>query len=93
MRNKVEIRAFAIEQVVKMRCMSDCTIEDVVKQSRLVENYLIGDAKIAEYEDTLSPLREALCEMQEMYNSLNKHNSMHGCGVKDDDELGVKYAN
>lgn len=93
MRNKVEIRAFALDQVVKMRCMSECTIEDVVNQSRLVESYLIGDAKIAEYEDTLSPLREVLCEMQEMYNSLNKHNSVQRCGVKDDDELGVKYAN
>jgi hypothetical protein len=48
MRNKVEIRAFCVEQVVKMRCMSDCTIEDVVEQAKLIETYVVGEAQLSE---------------------------------------------
>lgn len=66
MKNKVEIRAFAVEQVVKMRCMSDCTIEEVVEQSKLVEGYIIGDAELTESGNEMS-------EMTNFFkNALNK---------------------
>lgn len=50
MRNKVEIRAFAVEQVIKMRCMSDCPIEDVVEQAKLIEGYVVGEAQLDDDE-------------------------------------------
>lgn len=93
MRNKVEIRAFALEQVVKMRCMSEYPAENLVREAKMLEDYVKGDAELPEHADQLKPLREMFGEMREIYDSLNKHNSVQGCGVKDDDELGVKYAN
>ena len=56
MRNKVEIKAFAIEQVIKMRCMSDCAIEDVVEQAKLIETYVVGDANLSEDGDNITEL-------------------------------------
>lgn len=56
MRNKVEIRAFAVEQVVKMRCMSDCTIEDVVEQAKLIEGYVVGEAQLPEDGDSITDM-------------------------------------
>ena len=56
MRNKVEIRAFAVEQVVKMRCMSDCTIEDVVNEAKLIETYVVGEAQLSEDGDSITDM-------------------------------------
>lgn len=56
MRNKVEIRAFAVEQVVKMRCMSDCNIEDVVEQAKLIEEYVVGEAQLSEDGDSITDM-------------------------------------
>ena len=56
MRNKVEIRAFAVEQVVKMRCMSDCTIKDVVEQANLIETYVVGEAQLSEDGDSITDM-------------------------------------
>ena len=56
MRNKVEIRAFAVEQVIKMRCMSDCTIEDVVEQAKLIEGYVVGEAQLSEDGDSITDM-------------------------------------
>lgn len=56
MRNKVEIRAFAVEQVVKMRCMSDCTIEDVVEQAKLIETYVVGESQLSEDGDSITDM-------------------------------------
>lgn len=89
MRNKVEIRAFALEQVVKMRCMSDCTVEDVVEQSRLVERYIVGDAQLSESGTEVSEMavlfKDALDRLDENrkdgpYMGLS---GMGGCGIKD----------
>lgn len=66
MRNKVEIRAFAVEQVVKMRCMSDCTIEDVVEQAKLIESYIVGDAKMPEFANESTELMSLISDMKEM---------------------------
>lgn len=60
MRNKVEIRAFAVEQVVKMRCMSDCTIKDVVEQAKLIDTYITDGANIPECVDDISSLINAM---------------------------------
>lgn len=65
MRNKVEIRAFAVEQVVKMRCMSDCTIEDVVEQAKLIETYVVGEAKLSEEGNEMSELMGLIADMKD----------------------------
>ena len=56
MRNKVDVRAFCVEQVVKMRCMSDCTIEDVVEQAKLIETYVVGEAQLSEDGDSITDM-------------------------------------
>lgn len=66
MRNKVEIRAFAVEQVVKMRCMSDCTIEDVVDQAKLIETYVVGDAQLSEDGNEMSELMGLVADMKDV---------------------------
>lgn len=65
MRNKVEIRAFAVEQVVKMRCMSDCTIEDVVEQAKLIEEYVVGEAKLSDDGNEMSELMSLIADMKD----------------------------
>lgn len=65
MRNKVEIRAFAVEQVVKMRCMSDCTIEDVVEQAKLIEAYVVGEAQLSEEGNEVSELMGLVADMKD----------------------------
>lgn len=65
MRNKVEIRAFAVEQVIKMRCMSDCTIEDVVEQAKLIETYVVGEAKLSEEGNEMSELMGLIADMKD----------------------------
>lgn len=44
--DKVDIRMFALEQIVKMRCMSDCRAEDLVEQAKIIEDYILG---VSEY--------------------------------------------
>ena len=65
MRNKVEIRAFAVEQVVKMRCMSDCTIEDVVEQAKLIEEYVVGEANLSDDGNEMSELMSLIADMKD----------------------------
>jgi hypothetical protein len=74
MRNKVEIRAFAVEQVIKMRCMSDCTIEDVVEQAKLIETYVVGEANIPECVDDISSLINAMAGSIQRVNADLKPN-------------------
>ena len=49
MKNKVEIRAFALEQVVKMRCMSECSVETLINEARKMEEYITCDDIPAKY--------------------------------------------
>ena len=65
MRNKVEIRAFAVEQVVKMRCMSDCCIEDVVEQAKLIETYVVGESQLSEDGNEMSELMSVISDMKD----------------------------
>ena len=69
MRNKVEIRAFAVEQVVKMRCMSETTIEDVVEQAKLIESYIVGESNIPEYVNETSEMMNIFADMKDALKS------------------------
>ena len=66
MRNKVEIRAFSVEQVVKMRCMSECAIEDVVDQAKLIETYVVGEAQLSEDGNEMSELMGLIADMKDV---------------------------
>ena len=97
MRNKVDVRAFCIEQVVKMRCMSDCTIEDVVEQAKLIEGYVVGEAQLTEDSNELSEMRILFKEFMDKMEENRKQDSLGaweiarsvpsegvmGCGIKD----------
>lgn len=74
MRNKVEIRAFAVEQVIKMRCMSDCPIEDVVEQAKLIDTYITDGANIPECVDDISSLINAMAGSIQRVNADLKPN-------------------
>ena len=76
MRNKVEIRAFAVEQVVKMRCMSECTIEDVVEQAKLIEGYVVGEAQLTEDSNELSEMRILFKEFMDKMEENRKQDSI-----------------
>ena len=43
-----------------MRCMSDCTIEDVVEQAKLIETYVVGEAQLSEGGDNITELMKAV---------------------------------
>lgn len=73
MRNKVEIRAFALEQVVKMRCMSDCNVEDLVRHARALEDYIIGDADMEEFQDERKMIKDII--------GFSKTNPMEALGM------------
>lgn len=86
MKNKVEIRAFAVEQVVKMRCMSDCNIEDVVEQSKLIEGYVVGDANIPEFSNETSDMMDYLKSLRDkLVSQLEEKEKPYinvmGCGL------------
>lgn len=56
MRNKVDVRAFCIEQVVKMRFVDECDASKIVEEAKVLEEYIIGRANIPECTDDLSEL-------------------------------------
>lgn len=64
MRNKVEIRAFAIEQVVKAQ--RDLTIAEVVEQAKLIETYVVGDAQLSEDGNEAKELLGIVADMKDM---------------------------
>lgn len=51
MRNKVEIRAFAVEQVIKMKFVDECNASKVVEEAKIFEDYIIGGAEMPEFVD------------------------------------------
>lgn len=81
MRNKVDVRAFAVEQVVKMRCMSDCTIEDVVEQAKLIEGYVVGEAQLSESGDELSEMKKFLQDAMDRLEESRKANPFAAWGI------------
>ena len=64
MRNKVEIRAFAIEQVVKTH--RELTIAEMVDQAKLIEAYVVGNAQLSEDGDEAKELLGIVADMKDM---------------------------
>ena len=56
MRNKVDVRAFCVEQVVKMKFVDQCDAEKVVQEAKILESYIVGDAHVPEFVDDTSEL-------------------------------------
>lgn len=54
--DKVNVRMFVLEQIVKMRCMSDCSAEDLVKEAKTLEQYLNEKIVDSEYMRVLQSL-------------------------------------
>ena len=46
--NRVDIRLEAVKIAIKIHAMDTC---NVVETAKIVENYIVGDAEIPEYED------------------------------------------
>lgn len=65
MRNKAEIRAFCVEQVVRMRCMSDCSSEEIIREAKGLEDYIVGDANIPEFVNEASELMAVISDMKD----------------------------
>ena len=60
MRNKVEIRAFAVEQIIKMKFVDECNASKVVEEAKVLEEYIAGGANIPERVDDISSLINAM---------------------------------
>lgn len=73
MRNKVDIRAFCVEQVIKMKFVGDCDTAKVVQESKVLESYIIGDASMPEFINESSELMKLIADMKEtLKNQLEK---------------------
>ena len=87
MRNKVEIRAFAVEQVVRMRCMSDCSSEEIIREAKGLEEYIVGGADIPELVSETADMvkmfeeyKDALIQLaQERYSPPSYHDIVGRC--------------
>ena len=65
MRNKVDIRAFAVEQVVKMKFVDECDAAKVVEEAKVLESYIVGGAEIPEYANESSELMSVILDMKD----------------------------
>ena len=65
MKNKVEVRAFAVEQVVKMRCMSDCSSEEIIREAKRIEEYVVGDVCIPEFGDETTDMMRVISAIKD----------------------------
>lgn len=60
MRNKVDVRAFCVEQVVKMKFVDECNAAKVIEEAKVLEDYIIGGADLSESGDELSEMKKFL---------------------------------
>ena len=74
MRNKVEIRAFAVEQVVKMKFVDECNASKIVEEAKVLEEYITGGANIPECVDDISSLINAMTVNMQRVNADLKPN-------------------
>ena len=74
MRNKVEIRAFAVEQVVKMKFVDECNASKIVEEAKVLEEYITGGANIPECMDDISSLINAMTLNMQRVNADLKPN-------------------
>lgn len=61
--NRVDIRLEAVKIAIKIHAMDTC---NVVETAKIVENYIIGDADIPEYEDPNKIFKEMVSSMGKM---------------------------
>jgi hypothetical protein len=89
MRNKVEIRAFAVEQVVKMKFVDECDAAKVVEEAKVLESYIVGGAEIPEYANDTSEMvkmfesyKDSLIKLYEERNPPMLYHDIMGCDLK-----------
>lgn len=95
MRNKVDVRAFCVEQVVKASGVSDA--KKIVEEAKVLEEYVIGEANIPEMDNELSEMKKFFQDTMDRLEENRKENSIRawemarsvpsegvmGCGIKD----------
>jgi hypothetical protein len=74
MRNRVEIRAFAVEQVVKMKFVDECNASKIVEEAKVLEEYITGGAEMPECVDDISSIINAMAGSIQRVNADLKPN-------------------
>lgn len=74
MRNKVDVRAFCVEQVVKASGVSDA--KKVVEEAKVLEEYVIGDANLPEMDNELSEMKKFFQDAMDRLEENRKENSI-----------------
>lgn len=91
MRNKVEIRAFCVEQVIKMKFVDQCDAAKVVQESRVLEDYIVGNAEIAEYASEMKDMMTMFSDYKDTLMKLSEgrlsesYKNIFGCGLTQDE--------
>ena len=76
MRNKVDVRAFCVEQVVKASGVSDA--KKVVEEAKVLEEYITGGANLPEMDNELSEMKKFFQDTMERLEENRKENSIRG---------------
>lgn len=91
MRNKVDIRAFCVEQIIKMKFVDQCDASKVIQEAKVLEDYIVGDAKITEYASEMkdvmtmfSDYKDTLMKLYEGHLS-QSYKDIFGCGLTQDE--------
>jgi hypothetical protein len=74
MRNKVDVRAFCVEQVVKASGVSDA--KKVVEEAKVLEEYVIGDTNLPEMDNELSEMKKFFQDTMDRLEENRKENSI-----------------
>jgi hypothetical protein len=74
MRNKVDVRAFCVEQVVKASGVSDA--KKVIEEAKVLEEYVIGDANLPEMDNELSEMKKFFQDTMDRLEENRKENSI-----------------
>ena len=76
MRNKVDVRAFCVEQIVKMKFVDECNASKIVEEAKVLEDYIIGGADLSESGDELSEMKKFLQDTMDRLEESRKENSI-----------------
>ena len=76
MRNKVDVRAFCIEQVVKMKFVDECNASKIVEEAKVLEEYVVGDAQLSEDGNEVSEMRNLFKDFMDKLNESRKDDSL-----------------
>lgn len=74
MKNKLRVRAFAVEQVVKMGGIPDA--KKVVEEAKVIEEYVVGNANLPEVDDEFSEMKRFFQETMERLEESRKNDSI-----------------